>query len=75
MKNNDRTLSETELDRISGGLRDRPWVDYLNHQNRLDGGGFGKAIAGNWMWGGKDASDPGQIGNNVPVHFNPDAPF
>ena len=59
------TLNEAELDLIFGGLRDRPWNDYLNHQNRLDGGGFGAAIAGNLMMGGKDASDPGQIGNNV----------
>jgi bacteriocin-like protein len=28
--NNDRTLSETELDHISGGLRDKPDQDRLN---------------------------------------------
>lgn len=45
MNNNDRTLIEAELDLVSGGLRDRPWVDYLNRQNRLDGSGFGASIA------------------------------
>jgi hypothetical protein len=43
MTNNDRTLSEAELDVVSGGLRDRPWVDYLNHQNKQTGG-FGASI-------------------------------
>ena len=73
--NHDRTLDEAELGLVSGGLRDRPWVDYLNHQNRMDGGGWGAAIAGNLMMGGKAATPnpdlpwggPLQIGNQVPV--------
>jgi len=66
---NDRTLTEADLDRVSGGLRDKPDQDRLNRQNRMDGGGWGAAIAGNLMMGGLDAHNPGQIGNNIPVEF------
>jgi hypothetical protein len=38
--NNNRTLSEAELDLVSGGLRDRPWNDYLNKLG-MPTGGFG----------------------------------
>jgi hypothetical protein len=72
---NDRTLTEVDLDRVSGGLRDKPDQDRLNHLSRMDGGGWGAAIGGNWMMGGKDAHLGGQIGNNIPVNFNPDGPF
>jgi hypothetical protein len=53
MTMNDRTLSEADLDRVSGGLRDKPDQDRLNRQNRMDGGGWGAAIGGNLMMGGK----------------------
>jgi hypothetical protein len=69
MTNSDRTLNATELDLVSGGLRDRPDQDRLNRQNRMDGGGWGAAIGGNLMMGGKDAHDPTQIGNQIPVDF------
>jgi len=73
MTNSMRALNATELDLVSGGLRDRPDMDRLNHQNRMDRGGWGAAIAGNLMWGGKDAQivngEPLQIGNNVPIDF------
>jgi len=67
MTNSMRTLNAIQLDLVSGGLRDRPDTDRLNRQNRMDGGGWGAAIAGNLMSGGKDASDPHLIGNQVPV--------
>jgi len=43
MSNTDRTLGEAELDLISGGLRVRPWVDFLNQQNKQTGG-FGASL-------------------------------
>jgi hypothetical protein len=66
----ERTLTEVDLDRVSGGLRDKPDQDRMNHQNRMDGGGWGAAIAGNLMMGGKEAHLGGQIGNNIPVDFD-----
>jgi bacteriocin-like protein len=56
--NNDRTLSETELDHISGGL------NRLNHETAVANGSghtFGAGIGGNWMWC--------PHGNNMPVDF------
>jgi hypothetical protein len=68
---NDRTLTEADLDRVSGGLRDKPDQDRMNkfitNENNK---GFGAAIGGNWMMGGKDAHLGGQIGNNIPVNFD-----
>jgi hypothetical protein len=66
MTNNNRTLSDAELDLISGGLRDKPDQDRLNkvitNENNT---GFGAAIGGNWMSGGSH-------GGQIPVGFNPD---
>jgi hypothetical protein len=71
MNINDRTLTEADLDRVSGGLRDKPDQDRMNkfitNENNT---GFGAAIGGNWMMGGKDAHLGGQIGNNIPVNFD-----
>jgi hypothetical protein len=38
---NNRTLSETELDLVSGGLRDNPWSDYQNQQIAKQNGAEG----------------------------------
>ena len=66
MTNNDRTLSETDLDLVSGGLRDKPDQDRLNKMiaDENNGTGFGGAIGGNWMNGGSH-------GGQIPVEFNP----
>ena len=53
--NNDRALSETELDHISGGLRDKPDQDRLNKmiadENRAPGT-VGSSIYNNQFIGG-----------------------
>jgi hypothetical protein len=66
MSNNDRTLSETDLDLVSGGLRDKPDQDRLNKMiaDENNGTGFGGAIGGNLMSGGSH-------GGQIPVEFNP----
>jgi hypothetical protein len=55
MTNSNRTLSEAELDLVSGGLWDQPWQDHLNKISSDDNSKsttFGGAIGGNWMSGG-----------------------
>jgi hypothetical protein len=48
-----RTLTEANLDRVAGGLRDRLDQDRSNRRNRMDGGGWGAAIGRNLMMGVK----------------------
>jgi hypothetical protein len=43
MINDNRTLSDAELDLVSGGLKDRPWNDYLNKLG-IPTGGFGASL-------------------------------
>jgi len=63
MTNSDRTLSEMELDLVSGGVRDNPWSDYQNQQIAKQNGAegtFGGSLNHQLVGGGPNGALGGQ---------------